>query len=148
VSPLTIAAAALWFGGIGLLTEGALGALSLVLAIIAAVLGAFLIRSLMGALIRASTPPLESGAEGALATVNATIRPGDTGEVIYSLEGLTRSAPARSLDGTTIPRGVSVAIVKRDHGIAWVAPIDGLGDQDGKVESSPAEFSLPTERET
>ena len=105
ISPLTIAAAALWFGGVGLIAQGFLGQVGLVLAILGAVLGAFLIRTMMAALIDASTPPLESTAEGALATVNATIRPDAAGEVIYELEGLTRSAPARSLDGKEIPQG-------------------------------------------
>lgn len=124
LSPLTVAAAALWFGGIGLLTESPLGGLALLPAILAAVLGAILIRTFMAQLFQASTPPLESGAEGALATVNATIRPDGAGEVIFSLEGLTRSSPARSLDGAIIPRGTSVAIVKKERGMAWVAPLD------------------------
>ena len=122
VSPLTIAAAALWFGAIGLLAGG--GVLGLILAIIAAVIGAMIVRSLLNAFVRASTPPLELTAEGAIATVNATIRPDAPGEVLYTLEGLHRSLPARSEDGQTIPRGTSVVITRREGGFAWVEPLD------------------------
>ncbi len=135
ISPLTIAAAALWFGGVGLLAERALGSFGIILAAIAAVTGAFLIRSAMAAFMRADTPPLMLTGEGALATVNATIRPGAPGEVIYTLEGLTRSAPARSLDGQVIARGTSVAIVKSEAGFAWVAPIDGSEEDLGTLIS-------------
>jgi hypothetical protein len=95
--------------------------------------------------MKSDTLPLMLTGEGALATVNATIRPGAPGEVIYTLEGLTRSAPARSLDNDTIPRGTSVAIVKRESGFAWVTPIDSLteesrvatpGDGYGNAEST------------
>src|SRR5947209_6563799 len=126
LSPLTIAAAALWFGGIGLIAGG--GLLSLILAIIAAVIGAVIIRSLLNAFVRASTPPLTLTAEGALATVNATIRPGAPGDPLYTLEGLHRSLPARSEDGLTIPRGTAVVITRREGGFAWVEPLDPLSD--------------------
>ena len=124
LSPLTISAAALWFGGIGLLAEGSV--LALLFAIVAALMGATLIRYLMSALVRASTPPLSLGAEGALATVNATIRPDATGEVIYTLEGLHRSLPARSEIGGVIPRGTAVVITRREGGFAWVEPLEPL----------------------
>ncbi|HZT95610.1 MAG TPA: hypothetical protein VFB34_02115, partial [Chloroflexota bacterium] len=123
LSPLTVAAAMLWFGGAGLIGESRLAGLAVVLAAAAALIGAFVVRTMMRLLVEAATPPLEQGAEGALATVNATIRPDAAGEVIYSLEGLTRSSPARSLDGITIQRGESVAIVKRSQGVAWVSPL-------------------------
>lgn len=143
VSPLTVAAAALWFGGVGLITEEPLGAVALVVAILAAIAGAFIVRAVVGVLIRAGTPPLELTSEGALATVNATIRPDAAGEVIYTLEGLTRSAPARSLDGLTIPRGASVAIVRREAGMAWVAPID-LQSESGWSDDFDAQIAAPT----
>jgi hypothetical protein len=123
-SPLTIAAAALWFGGIGLIVENS--ALVVLFAIVAAVIGAAVIRLAMNVFIRASSPPLFESAEGALATVNAAIRPDAPGEVIYTLEGLHRSLPARSIDGSAIPRGVTVVIARREAGIAWVERLDPL----------------------
>jgi hypothetical protein len=82
----------------------------------------------MGAFIRASTAPLQLTSEGAIGTVNATIRPDAAGEVIYTLEGLHRSAPARSEDGKMIPRGTAVVIVRREGGFAWVMPLDPLAE--------------------
>ena len=125
-SPLTVAAAALWFGAVGLIAEGPAGSIALLIAIVTALVGAALVRSLMGAFVRASTPPLQLTGEGAIATVNATIRPDAPGEVIYTLEGLHRSAPARSEDGSTIPRGTTVVILRREGGFAWVESIDPL----------------------
>lgn len=130
LSPLTLAAAALWFGGVGLIAEGVvphgLLALALVVAVVAAVCGAALVRGVMAALIRSSTPPLQSDAVGAIGQLSAPIRPDAAGEVIYTLEGLRRSAAARAVDGTPLPRGTSVVIVRRERGIAWVQPLDPL----------------------
>jgi membrane protein implicated in regulation of membrane protease activity len=111
---------------VGLLLRGQ--ALALPLALVAAVVGAFLLRSLMDAFIRSSSAPLSLSGEGAIATVNATIHPNSAGEVGYTLEGLHRSAIARSEDGIEIPRGTQVVITRRDGGIAWVEPIDPLDD--------------------
>ena len=124
LSPLTLAAAALWFGAAGLLSESAAGRLAVFVAILAAILGAAVIRSVMGMFARASTPPLQLTGEGALGTVNAAILPNAPGEVIYTLEGLHRSVPARSDTGQAIPRGTSVVIVRKEGGFAWVAPLD------------------------
>ena len=120
LSPLTLAAAALWFGGGGLLTESVLPAG------LAAVLGAMLVRGVMAAFMRASTPPLRADAVGALGTLSAPIRADALGEVISTLEGLRRSAAARSVDGVPLPRGAGVVIVRRERGIAWVEAIDPL----------------------
>ncbi|HKO23801.1 MAG TPA: hypothetical protein VJY65_03565, partial [Chloroflexota bacterium] len=130
LSPLTFAAGALWFGGVGLLAEGLLPAaastVAVLLAVVAAVLGAALVRAVMAAFVRASTPPLHGDAVGAVGTLSAPIRVDAPGEVIYTLEGLRCSAAARSVDGTPLPRGTTVVIVRREQGIAWVEPLDPL----------------------
>ncbi len=128
LSPLTLAAAALWFGGAGLLAENVLagGLVAVILAIAAALGGAALVRAAMSAFLRAGTAPLHADAVGALGTINAPIRADAAGEVIYTLEGLRRSAAARSIDGRALPRGTAVVIVRRERGIAWVEPLDPL----------------------
>lgn len=136
LSPLTVAAAALWFGGAGLLAESSLGRLALVIAILAALAGAGVVRGVMNALVRASTPPLQLTAEGAIATVNAAIRPDAPGEVIYTLEGLHRSLPARSEEHIAIPRGTSVVITRCEKGMAWVSPLDPLQEVQSDVGES------------
>jgi hypothetical protein len=126
LSPVTLAGGALLFGGVGLLFRDE--SFALPLALVAAVLGAFLLRSLMAAFIQSSSAPLSLTGEGAIATVNATIHPDRAGEVGYTLEGLHRSAIARSEEGIEIPRGTQVVITRRDAGIAWVEPIDPLDE--------------------
>jgi membrane protein implicated in regulation of membrane protease activity len=130
LSPLTLAAGALWFGGAGLLAQGLLPAaastVAVLVAVVAAVLGAALVRAAMAAFVRASTPPLHGAAVGAVGTLSAPIRIDAPGEVIYTLEGLRCSAAARSVDGTPLPRGTTVVIVRREQGIAWVEPLDPL----------------------
>lgn len=126
LSPVTLAGGALLFGGVGLLLRGQ--ALALPAAVVAAVLGAYLFRALMAAFVRASSAPLSLSGEGAIATVNATIRPDSAGEVGYTLEGLHRSAIARSEDGIEIPRGTQVVITRQYHGIAWVEPLDPIDE--------------------
>jgi membrane protein implicated in regulation of membrane protease activity len=125
-TPLTLAAGVLWFGGGGLLAGLAAPALAVPVAIVAAILGAALVRALMAAFVRADAAPLSAGAEGALGELTAPIRPDGPGEVLYTLEGLHRSAAARSLDGTPLPRGTRVVIVRRERGIAYVTPMDPL----------------------
>ncbi len=128
LSPLNLAGAALWFGGIGLLAELLLPVswLALPFAIAGGLFGALLLRALMAAFVRSSVAPLRADAIGAVATVNAAIRAGGVGEVIYTLEGLHRSCPARSADGTPIPRGATVVILRRENGVAWVQPLNPL----------------------
>lgn len=121
LSPIALAGAALLFGGAGLLLGSS--ALALPLAIAAGVVGAVGIGTLMRLFLGSDTRPLALTGEGAIATVNATIRPGTTGEVIYTLEGLHRSMAARSDITAVIPRGTQVVITRREGGFAWVEPL-------------------------
>jgi membrane protein implicated in regulation of membrane protease activity len=126
-SPLALSAALVWFGGMGLITEGS--RLSVVFAVIAAVVAAAIVRAVMDAFVRASSAPLRLTGEGAIGTVNSAIGPNSTGEVLYTLEGLHRTAPARSADGHSLPRGTEVVITRREKGIAWVEPLDPLTEE-------------------
>lgn len=118
--------------------EGPLGKAAVIVAILAALLGAWIVRSTTGLFVRASTAPLQLTGEGAVATVNAAIRADAPGEIIYTLEGLHRSVPARSIDGSAIPRGAAVIVERREGGFAWVRPLDGSAELD------LAEGALPT----
>lgn len=133
LSPLTLAAAALGFGAAGLLVSMASQALAVPLAVAGALIAAVAVRALMRAFVRAETPALAATAEGAMGTINAPIREDRAGEVVYTLEGLQRSAPARTLDGVPLPRGARVVIVRRERGMAWVAPLDPLQGTPGSA---------------
>lgn len=139
LSPLGLAAAALWFGGVGLIVERFGSGPALILAVVAAIVGAAIVRAIAGAFDRAGTPPLVLSGEGAIGLVNAQIRPGAPGEVLYTLEGLSRSTAARSVDDEFIPRGTEVVIVRRDRGMAWVSPLVPLDTK------RPVERALPAQ---
>ncbi|HEX8917783.1 MAG TPA: hypothetical protein VF898_04735 [Chloroflexota bacterium] len=128
LSPLTLGGFALLFGGAGLLAGGS--AFALPIAIAAGLAGAIAIRALMDAFVRASVPPLSATAEGAIGEINATIRPGSSGQVSYTLEGLARNVIARAEDPkATIPRGTQVVITRREEGVAFVEPLDPLEEK-------------------
>src|SRR5579875_2831834 len=146
LSPLVLAAAAFWFGGIGLLAARAMGRGALLVAVDGGILGAWLVRAAMAALERSSSPELSLTAEGALGTVNATIRADAPGEVLYTLEGLHRSVAAKSIDGTSIPRGAAVVIVRREGGFAWVEALDALQHLD--ADTARSADSSQSSRET
>jgi membrane protein implicated in regulation of membrane protease activity len=125
LSPLTIGGFALLFGGAGLLAGGS--GLALPIAIVAGLIGAVAIRALMSAFERSSVEPLSATPDGAIGEINATIRPGSSGQVSYTLEGLSRSVIARAEDPlVTIPRGTQVVITRREGGVAFVEPLDPL----------------------
>ena len=124
LSPIALAGAALLFGGVGLLLGSS--ELALPLAVVAGLAGAVGLRTLMRAFVRSSTAPLALTGEGAIGTVNATIRPGSPGEVMYTLEGLHRCVAARSDENAVLPRGTQVVITRREGGFAWVAPLNPL----------------------
>jgi membrane protein implicated in regulation of membrane protease activity len=125
LSPLTLGGFALLFGGAGLLAGGS--GLALPVAIVAGLIGAIAIRALMSAFERSSVAPLSATSEGAIGEINATIRPGSSGQVSYTLEGLARNVIARAEDPqATIPRGTQVVITRREGGVAFVEPLDPL----------------------
>jgi hypothetical protein len=82
---------------------------------------------------------LTASAVGAVGVLNARIQPGVVGEVVYDLEGLHRSAPARSEDGSPISRGADVVIVRYERGIAYVSALDPLSaiDTRDRIPSQP-----------
>jgi hypothetical protein len=129
LSPLSLSAWLAWFGGGGLIAALVAPPVALPAACLSGVLGAGLVRSMMTMLARAATQPLQGSAEGAIGTLNSPIRPDAAGEVIYTIEGLHRSAPARCMDGRPLPRGARVVIVRRERGIAWVLPLDPLAPE-------------------
>ena len=58
--------------------------------------------------------------EGSVGTINMPIRANGTGEVIFSLAGVSRCAGARREDGQPIEKGAEVGIERYEKGIAYV----------------------------
>jgi hypothetical protein len=62
----------------------------------------------------------ETEVVGAVGRISAAIQPGGTGEILYTQLGALRSAPARSEDGSPIPKQEEVFVVRYEKGIAYV----------------------------
>lgn len=133
----TIAAFLAWFGGTGYLLEHyyrvwvvvALGVATLSGIGAAAVVFWFLARVLMSR--EEALDPADYDMVGVLGRISIPIRPGGTGELIYSQGGTRRVTGARSEDGTAIPKGAEVMVSRYEKGIAYVRPWE---DPAGELE--------------
>lgn len=129
VSPInfgTIAAFLAWFGGTGYLLQRFSNIwflLALGIAFVSGLGGAalvflFLARVLMRQ--EEALDPADYDMIGVLGKISSAVRPGGTGEIIFSQAGARRSAPARSEDGMAIHKGAEVVVTRYEKGIAYV----------------------------
>ncbi|MGA3188963.1 MAG: hypothetical protein ABSF22_17805 [Bryobacteraceae bacterium] len=134
VSPLnfgTFAAFLCWFGGTGYLL-GRYASIWVYLALLISVMsglgGAAAIFWFLWKLNKHEKPldPADYDMIGMLGKVASPIRRGGTGELIYSLAGSRRCAPARSEDGAEIPRDTEVVVTRFEKGIVYVRRWDDL----------------------
>jgi membrane protein implicated in regulation of membrane protease activity len=136
-SPLnfgTIAAFLAWFGGTGyLLTRysSVWALLALTLAFISGLGGAaavfwFLVKVLLKH--EKDLDPADYDMVGVLGKVSSTVRPGGTGEMIFSQHGVRRCAGIRSESGEAIPRGIEVVVTRYEKGVAYVRPWEELNE--------------------
>ena len=154
INGFTIPAFLCWFGGTGylMLKAGVFPAiLSLIFSTLSGLGGASL---LYGILFKVLVPrervlhPEDTEMAGVLARVSDQIRPGGTGEILFTQTGARRSAAARSEDGQPIPRDAEVLVLRYERGIAYVRPFDE-GDQFGESRHwadplpNPSQPSLP-----
>jgi membrane protein implicated in regulation of membrane protease activity len=124
----TLAAFLAWFGGTGYLLEhyygvwfvAALGFATLSGLAAASVVFWFLAKILMAR--EAALNPADYEMVGVLGRVTSSIRAGGTGEIVYSQEGTRRVSGARSEQGTAIPKGAEVLVMRYAKGIAYVQP--------------------------
>jgi hypothetical protein len=144
ISPLnmpTILAAITWFGGVGyVLTRMALLDWLLILGV--AVLGGFLggyivyyffAKVLWPAQTR-PMDPMEYDLRGTYARVVSGIGKDGTGEIMYTKGGTRAVAGARSADGSPLPKGADVMVVRYERGLAYVVP-----------RNAPQDVTVPTE---
>ena len=114
-----------WFGGIGyiLTRHSSFGRwLDLAIAILVGTFGAFLIGVFLRWL-QSHEQPLEATDTdliGMLGRLSCAIRPNGVGEMIFVRDGSRRAVPARSEDGSEIPREEEVVITRYEKGIAFV----------------------------
>jgi membrane protein implicated in regulation of membrane protease activity len=143
----TIVAFLAWFGGTGyLLTEYSplWFIAALIISVAIGLAGAALVFAIVKKFMAEEHPldPEDYRMEGVLGRVSSRIRPGGTGEIIFSQEGTRRSAPARSEDGIEIPNDTEVVVTRYEQGIAYVRRWEDLTDtgedSSGKERSTQA----------
>ncbi len=122
----TLLAFLAWFGGTGyILTKysNLVAIASLGLATLAGLVSGSIVFKFMVKLMYANETQLNEAdyrVEGSLCTVTLPIRANGTGEVVFLLGGVRRSAGARTDDGEPIEKGAEVVIERHENGIAYV----------------------------
>ena len=129
----TVAAFLCWFGGAGYLLDrysAFVGAVVLSVAAGAGIVGASLLYSLIFKLLlprERVLRPEDTRMEGTLARISNEVRAHDgIGEILFTQTGARRSAPARSENGSLIPRGTEVVVLRYERGVAYVRPLHEL----------------------
>lgn len=121
-----------WFGGSGYLLsryQFAVVPVIFLFAVITGLAGAALV---FGFLVKVLLPhehvllPEDTEMRGVVGRVSSTLRPDGVGEILFSLDGTRRCAPARTENGTPISRDAQVLVVRFEHGVAWVRPFSEL----------------------
>lgn len=122
----TLLAFLAWFGGTGyILTKysNLVAIAALGLASLAGLVSGTIVFKFMVKLMHSSEAPLNEAdyrVEGSVCTVSMPIRANGTGEVVFLLGGVRRSAGARTDDGKPIEKGAEVVIERHENGIAYV----------------------------
>jgi hypothetical protein len=71
---------------------------------------------------------------GVLGRTTISIRPGGTGELVFTQGGTRHAAGARSEDGAAIPKGTEVIVTRYEKGIAYVRSFeDALAEDEPRV---------------
>lgn len=129
----TLPAFLCWFGGAGYLLQRyspVIGALVLVLAVSAGVIGAGILYAALFKLLLPRERVLtdeETRMDGVVARVSDEIRAGGAvGEILFSQAEGRRGAAARSESGESIARGTEVVVLRYVRGIAYVSPLEEL----------------------
>jgi len=126
VNPVTLAAFLAWFGGIGyLLTRfSALWfVIGLGIALLSGATGAGIIYLFLSRVLSSAEENLDPENDsmvGVWGHISMPIRPGGTGELIYSQQGTRRTCGARAEDGSPIGKGCEVVVTRYERGIAYV----------------------------
>lgn len=130
----TIAAFLAWFGGTGFLLERYSNIwiyLGLFVAMMSGLGGAAVVFWFLLKLSAHDRPldPADYEMVGVLGKVTSPIREKGTGELIYSRDGARCATPARSEDGSAIPRDAEVIVTRFERGIAYVRRWEELAEE-------------------
>lgn len=126
LNPVTFAAFLAWFGGTGyLLTRfSALWfAVGLGIALLSGAVGAGIVFLFLTRVLTAKDEDLDPAdfeMVGVLGRLSMPIRPGGTGELIYSQAGTRRTCGARTEEHSALAKGSEVVVTRYEKGIAYV----------------------------
>jgi membrane protein implicated in regulation of membrane protease activity len=129
---ITLPAFLCWFGGAGYLLHqysSIYGPLVFLLAALSGLVGAGILYVAMFRFLIPHERVLsaeDTRMEGVVAHVSDEIRPGGTGEILFSQADARRSAAARSESGDAIARGTEVVVLRYVRGVAYVSPLNEL----------------------
>jgi membrane protein implicated in regulation of membrane protease activity len=132
VNSFTIMAFLTWFGGTGLLLaeySKVWFAIALLLASLSGVAGSAVVFTFLTRVALAHDGSLEAEVSqmvGVLGRLTVSVRPGGTGEIVYSQGGTRHTCGARAEDSTAIPKGSEVVVTRYERGIAYVRPWDDM----------------------
>jgi membrane protein implicated in regulation of membrane protease activity len=128
----TVTAFLAWFGGTGYLMSHYYGVwflLGLAVASASGLAGAaaifwFVAKVLVSA--EENLDPADYEMVGVLGRITNPVRPGGTGEMVYSQQGTRRTTGARSEDGIALAKGIDVVVTRYEKGIAYVRPWESI----------------------
>lgn len=138
----TITAFLAWFGGTGFLLvrhSSMWVLLALALATASGLAGASIVFWFLFKVLLAhekDLDPADYDMVGVLGQVSSTVRENGVGEMIFSQEGVRRSASIRSESGKPIPRGTEVVVTQYKGGIAYVRPWEEMSEMDSVSASA------------
>lgn len=139
---ITVTAFLAWFGGTGYLIERYASIwmwFGFALAALAGLAGASVVFWFLAKLIARdrTLDPADYDMIGVLGQVTSSVRPGGTGEMIFTQDGARRAAPIRSDTGSAIERGTEVVVTRYERGIAYVRRWDELAAEVQPAASEP-----------
>jgi len=126
-----------WFGGTGYLLSrfsSFWGWLSFALSVLAGLVGAAIMFWFVAKVLMKhdkALDPMDYEMVGVLGTLTVPIREGGTGEIVFTQEGVRRSAGARSESSEAIARGTEVIVTRYEKGIAYVRRWDEMANEAG-----------------
>jgi len=138
-----------WFGGAGFLLTHyrfSIAPAVFALAVVTGLAGAALVFAFLTKVLlprERTLLPEDTDMCGVIATVTSELRPNGLGEILFSLNGTRRGAPARSEDGQPIARDTQVLVMRYEHGVAWVRRFNDLDDL-GELEAPKTPGLTPT----
>jgi hypothetical protein len=141
----TLAAFLAWFGGTGYVLEHTYHVWVVVVIFVATLSGlgaAAVVFWFLAKVLMADEVPLDPADYdmiGVLGRTTISIRPGGTGELVFTQGGTRHVAGARSENGAAIPKGTEVIVTRYEKGIAYVRPFeDALGEEESRVSKDGA----------